>query len=131
MDRVAADLLPKRQLTDAELDGLDQILHAASAWHSGEGSLDAVMRIAVIENYDGRLSPGYSRFCAYWLARKHGDARHEALAAVMDHVNAVRMTWTRQGWYSREDLNILRETHHRVLDFQRYKQATNPDQQAA
>ena len=124
MDRMARilDLRPNTPRSEEERQAIEDILSAAEAWGRGECPFNDVMQLGISENWDGTISRAKSRHVAYWTARRTNDPRRHDLAKVMDIAADARMVSTRQGYYTREDLAILRETHMRVLNFQRRDQ---------
>jgi hypothetical protein len=125
MDRLATilDLRPNTPRPEEERQAIEDILSAAEAWARGECPLNDVMQLGISENWDGAISRAKSRHVAYWTARRTGDPRRHDLARVMDIAADARMVHTRQGYFSRDDLHALRETHMRVLNFQAQKEA--------
>lgn len=125
MDRFARilDLRPNTPRPEEERQAIEDILSAAEAWARGECALNDVMQLGISENWDGTISRAKSRHIAYWTARRTNDPRRHDLAKVMDISADARLVHTRQGYYTREDLAILRETHLRVLNFQAQKAA--------
>ena len=109
MDRVAADLLPTRALTDAERDSIQDILDGAYAWSRGEMPISAVMQLGIVE-YDGRPSPAYSRWVAIGKT-PHSDPRWQALHDMIDLVVRKQFIVTTQGVFTPVEIT----QHHHAL----------------
>jgi len=89
MDRVAADLMPHRELREDERQSIEDVLDAAVAVVNKQMTVTDFMRLGTAVEYQDRFmpdplpSPAYTR----WLATGRGsrtDLRWQALQRILD-----------------------------------------------
>jgi hypothetical protein len=126
MDRVAADLLPKRELTEDERQSVEDVLDAALAVKNKQMTVTDFMRLGTAVDYQDRFmpdplpSPAYTR----WLATGMGsrsDPRWQALQRILDWTVRKQHVVTHAGVMSSSEIHehdeairVLRATAHPV-----------------